>query len=551
MLRLLTGIFFLTGLLFSCGKEKSAPAPVSNFSYNTLAVDGRNAGFAYSGLGLQPQIKITFNEALSRPSLAAGITLKNPAGTLIPFQSSFENDDKTILIQPLDKLEGFTTYTLSVTPALTAISQGKLKTPLSIRLTTGLDARDKFPRISDEELLTLVQKQTLTYFYDFGHPVSGLARERNTSGDLVTTGGSGFGIMALVAGVHRQLITRQQGLTRIQQLVTFLKTKADRFHGAFPHWLNGQTGKTIAFSPRDNGADLVETAFLMQGLLSARQYFSGSDPAETALRQDITQMWREVEWSWFRKGNENVLYWHWSPDQGWAMNMPIRGWNEALVVYVLAAASPTYPVGKEVYDQGWAQNGAMRNGNTFYGVNLPLGPSQGGPLFFSHYSFLGIDPRGLKDAYADYQEQTRAHTRINYQYCKANPKGYYGYSATCWGLTASDDVNGYLAHEPGNDTGVISPTAALSSLPYTPEESMAALRFFYYQLGDKIWKNYGFVDAFSLHHNWYASSFLAIDQGPIVVMIENHRSQLLWNLFMSCPEVKTGMKTLGFQSPQL
>jgi len=218
---------------------------------------------------------------------------------------------------------------------------------------------------------------------------------------------------------------------------------------------------------------------------------------------------------------------------------------------VLAAASPTFPVPREVYDQGWAGNGAMRNGNTFYGVNLPLGPSLGGPLFFSHYSFLGIDPRGLSDAYADYQVQTRAHSLINYQYCKANPKGFYGYSADCWGLTASDDVNGYLAHEPGNDTGVISPTAALSSLPYTPEESMAALRFFYYQLGDKIWKEYGFVDAFSLHHNWYASSFLAIDQGPIVVMIENHRSQLLWNLFMSSPEVKTGLKSLGFQSPQL
>jgi hypothetical protein len=405
--------------------------------------------------------------------------------------------------------------------------------------------------LSDSALLDLVQKQTFKYFWDFGHPASGLARERNTSGDVVTTGGTGFGIMAIVTAVHRNFITRSEGLARIQKMVGFLQTKAERFHGAFPHWLNGATGKTVAFSPRDNGADLVETAFLMQGLLAGRQYFNLADPAEATLRDGINSLWREVEWSWFRRSDENVLYWHWSPDQGWAMNMPIRGWNEALVTYVLAAASPTYPVPKAVYDNGWAQNGAMRNGNTYFGIPLPLGPGQGGPLFFSHYSFLGINPNGLTDAYADYQVQNRAHAQINFNYCKTNPKGFYGYGESCWGLTASDDLNGYTAHEPNNDNGVISPTAALSSFPYTPRESMAALKFFYFKLGDKIWKEYGFVDAFSLHHNWYANSFLAIDQGPIIVMIENHRSQLLWDLFMSCPEVKTGMKNLGFQSPKL
>lgn len=546
--RLIIATFCLTAaLFFSCSEEKSAPAPLSSFSFTSLTVDGLSNGFAYAHVGLSPALKFTFTEAVHQPSVAQGFRFKTSAGTALPFQAAFENDHKTVVIRPERPLQPFSQYTVTVSNALLAASQSRLKTPLRISLSTGMDATDKFPRISDEELLTLVQRQTFRYFWDFGHPVSGLARERNTSGDIVTTGGSGFGIMALVAGMHRQFISRSEGLARIQKMVTFLRTKADRFHGAFPHWLNGSTGKAVAFSPKDNGADLVETSFLMQGLLTARQYFQNPDPAETALRQDINALWQEVEWSWFRKNNENVLYWHWSPDFDWEMNMPVRGWNEALITYVLAASSPTHPIPAEVYHQGWAQNGAIRNGNSYFGMLLPLGPPQGGPLFFSHYSFLGINPNGLSDAYADYQIQNTAHARINYQYCRTNPRGYYGYSEACWGLTASDDITGYLAHEPNNDNGVISPTAALSSFPYTPEESMAALRFFYYKLGDKIWKEYGFVDAFSLHHNWYASSFLAIDQGPIIVMIENYRSQLLWNLFMSCPEVKTGLKDLGFQ----
>jgi hypothetical protein len=396
-----------------------------------------------------------------------------------------------------------------------------------------------------------VQRQHFKYFWEFGHPVSGLARERNTSGDLVTSGGSGFGIMAIVTAIHRNFITRAEGLARMQKIVGFLKTKAPRFHGAFPHWFNGNTGEVIPFSAKDNGADLVETSYLMQGLLTARQYFNGADAAESALRADINSLWNEVEWSWFRKNNENVLYWHWSPNHFWDINLPIKGWNESLITYTLAASSTTYTIPKEVYDQGWASNGAFKNGQTYFGYQLPLGPPNGGPLFFAHYSFLGTNPNSLTDAYANYWDQNRNHTLINYTYCVQNVRGYYGYSDSCWGLTSSDDINGYKVHDPSNDNGVISPTAALSSFPYTPAESMKALKFFYYVLGDKLWKEYGFVDAFSLHHAWFADSFLAIDQGPIIIMIENYRSGLLWNLFMSCPEVKAGMKKLGFQSPYL
>ena len=413
-------------------------------------------------------------------------------------------------------------------------------------LLTGLDSTAKFPVISNDELLTLVQRQTFKYFWDFGHPVSGMARERSTSGDVVTTGGTGFGIMAMIAAVERGFITRAQAVERIQTIVSFLDTQCTKYHGAFSHWINGRTGTTQPFSAYDNGGDLVETALLMQGLLTAREYFRSGDAAGIKLTADITKLWEAVEWDWYRKDNENVLYWHWSPDYDWRMNMKIAGWNEALIVYVLAASSPTHSVPKEVYDQGWAQNGKIKNGKKFYEYSLPLGPDYGGPLFFSHYSFLGLNPNGLKDVYADYWEQNKNHALINYRYCIANPKQYTGYGADCWGLTASDGNKGYNAFSPTNDQGVIAPTAALSSMPYTPEESMQALKFFYYTFGDQLWKEYGFRDAFNLSARWVDNEYLAIDQGPIIVMIENYRTRLIWNLFMQSEEIRSGLVKLGF-----
>lgn len=469
----------------------------------------------------------------------------------MPYNVTYLNNDSTINIQPTSPLNYLSKYSIKILTSLKSVSNSNLLTSVSVNLTTQIDSTDKFPQISDTALIELVQQQTFKYFWDFAHPVSGLARERNTSGDIVTSGGSGFGIMAIVTGIHRNFITRQQGLARMQTIVSFLKNTAQKFHGAFPHWMNGTTGAVVPFSANDNGADLVETSFLIQGLLTARQYFNSSDAAEVQLRSDINNIWQGVEWNWFRKNNENVLYWHWSSSANWAMNMQIKGWNECLITYVLAASFPTHSIPRIVYDNGWASNGGMRNMNTYYGYQLPLGPPLGGPLFFEHYSFLGINPNGLSDQYANYQSQTVNHTKINYEYCKANPKGWFGYSDQCWGLTASDIPNGYTASSPTNDVGVIAPTAALSSFPYTPNESMKALKFFYYKLGDKLWGPYGFYDAFSLKDLWFANSYLAIDQGPIIVMMENYRSGLLWDLFTSCPEVKTGMQMLGFTAPYL
>ncbi|WP_316791428.1 glucoamylase family protein [Pedobacter frigoris] len=542
--------YLLLSVISGC-KKNSTPASGSADVSLSFTVDGVYNGTLNYAVSAKPVIKINFTEAINTSTIAAAIKMADNSNNAISYTSTFQDADKTITITPQNNLPGFSKYTLSVSNSLLSVKGGKLINPINIILNTGMDDTDKFPRISDDELLTLVQQKTFKYFYDFGHPVSGLARERNTSGNTVTSGGSGFGVMALVTGVHRNFISRAEGLARMQKIVDFLKNKATRFHGAYPHWIDGNTGAALPFSTKDNGGDLVETSLLMQGLITARQYFSNADAAEITLRNDITAIYNGVEWDWYRKDNGNVLYWHWSPQYNWEMNLPIGGWNECLITYVMAASSTTHTIPKTVYDNGWARNGAIKNGNSYYGVQLPLGSANGGPLFFSHYSFLGINPNGLTDAYANYDTQTRAHTLINYKYCVANPKKYAGYSENCWGLTASDIPNGYTASSPENDRSVIAPTAALSSFPYTPAESMQALKFFYYKLGDKLFKDYGFVDAFSLQEQWFATSTLAIDQGPIIVMIENHRSKLLWNLFMSAPEVKAGMLKLGFSSPNL
>jgi hypothetical protein len=409
--------------------------------------------------------------------------------------------------------------------------------------------------LSDTALLELVQKQTFKYFWNFAHPVSGMARERSNvaydyGSEVVTTGGTGFGIMAMIVAADRKWVSRDSIVGRLIKMVKFL-AKANAYHGVFPHWLDGETGKTIPFSRKDDGGDLVETSFLFEGLLCVRQYFTNNTDKETELRNRITWLWNDVEWNWHTRGGLDLLYWHWSPNNDWSMNFELRGWNETLITYVLAASSPKYSINTSVYHKCWAESNHFENGREYYGIKLPLGFNFGGPLFFAHYSFLGLNPHGLKDEYADYWEQNLNHTLINYKHCVLNPKHYKGYGENCWGLTASDTYNGYNAHSPDNDLGTISPTAALSSFPYTPEYSMKALKHFYYDLGDKIWGEYGFVDAFNETQNWYAKSYLAIDQGPIVAMIENYRTGLLWKLFMSCPEVQNGLKKLGFETPYL
>lgn len=542
-------IVVLLYCIAACSKNTARqPDEYVPFHLKYSSVDGVRGIYEYKGTSLQPVIRIAFTAPVKTSVAASRVRLFDSNNRTIDFSTGFENNDSILVITPSAPLNYLNRYTLSVSPELVSNKDVRLNTDLQIRLLTQLDSSAKFPLIPDDDLLNMVQARTFKYFWDFAHPVSGLSRERNTSGDIITSGGSGFGIMTIPVAIERGFITRELGLAHLEKMVDFLLHKAATFKGAFPHWMNGSTGAVVPFSEKDNGADIVETSFLIQGLLTARQYFNYNISREENLRKSIDTIWHNVQWDWFRKNNENVLYWHWSPQYGFEMNLQVKGWNECLVTYVLAASSPTHSIPREVYDQGWASGGAMKNGKKFYDITLPLGPDYGGPLFFSHYSFLGLDPNRLKDAYADYLQQNKAHTAIQIEHAKRNPKKFYGYSEKVWGLTASDDpYEGYLAHEPRNDNGVVAPTAAISSMPYYPEESMAALKFYYYILGDRIWKEYGFVDAFSLDEPWFANSYLAIDQGPVIIMIENYRTGLLWNLFMSTPEVQQGLQKLGFE----
>jgi len=401
--------------------------------------------------------------------------------------------------------------------------------------------------MTDEEFLDMVQRSTFRYFYDYGHPISGLSRERLGSNETVTSGGSGFGLMALIVGVEREYITREQGIERMLKILNFLKNNADKFHGAFSHWLDGSTGAVIPFSQYDDGGDLVETSFLVQGILAVRQYFNQINTNEVEIRNLCTQIWEGVEWSWYQRSiYSNYLYWHWSPNYEWQMNFKLIGWMETMITYMLAIASPTYNIPARLFHDGWASSN-YTNSNSYYGYRLWVGPSYGGPLFFAHYSFLGFDPRDKKDAYCNYFLNNQHHTLINRAYCIANPLNRTDYRSDNWGLTASDDPFGYGAHAPySNDNGTITPTAAISSMPYTPTESIAALKNFYRTYGSSVWGEYGFKDAFNPQQNWFANSYIAIDQGPIICMIENYRSQLLWNKFMSNPEIQPMLDSIGF-----
>jgi hypothetical protein len=409
--------------------------------------------------------------------------------------------------------------------------------------------------LPDEQLLEIVQRQTFNFFWDGAHPVSALAPDRctthaNAPDDKVAIGGSGFAVMAIIVAVERGWVTRDAAVERLGRMLDLL-TAATCYHGAYAHFVNGRTAATIPFYRKDDGGDLVETSFLCMGLLCARQYFSRDTRAEQSLRGRITWLWEEVEWNWYTHEGRRVLYWHWSPNNGWAMDHEIRGWNECLITYVLAAAAPRYPIDPVVYHRGYAAGRTFLNARRYYDIELPLGMPYGGPLFFAHYSFCGLDPRGLQDDYADYWDLNQRHVAINRAHCIANPNKHRGYGETCWGLTASDDPDGYSAHAPDNDNGTISPTAALASLPYAPREVLATLRHFLGRYGESIWGRFGFADAFCEQRDWYADTYIAIDQGPIVVMMENHRTGLLWKLFMSIPEVQTGLRRLGFKSPHL
>lgn len=436
---------------------------------------------------------------------------------------------------------------LKATYQVSARTTGLRESPLSATVTATTRP------MSDDELLTMVQEASFRYYWEGAEPHSGMSRE-NLPGndDIIATGASGFGIMALIVGVDRGFITRSQGIERLLRITDFL-SRADRYHGAWPHFLSGATGHRLpVFGMFENGADLVETSFLMEGLLAARQYFKGDSTAEKELYNRITDLWQGVEWSWFRTPKGDALYWHWSPEYSWYIQNRLTGWNEVMVTYLLAIASPTHAVSGSLFYSGWAGEtigNPYASGQAYYGVKLTVGGGTGGPLFFTDYSFMGFDPRDKRDKYANYFENNRSIAQINLAYCIANPGHHTGYSADSWGLTAVDGPEGYVPYEPTAelDDGTIAPTGAISAFPYTPEASMRALKHFYRDLGEQTWGVYGFRDAFNLQKNWASGIYMGLNQAPMVVMIENYRTGLVWHNFMANPEIPVMLEHAGFK----
>jgi len=424
--------------------------------------------------------------------------------------------------------------------------------------TSRTSLRDNIPHVSSEDkaLLDRVQQETFNYFWEAGEPISGAARERfhadgnypHQKKDIVTIGGTVFCIMATIVAAERGFVSKKQVIRRFEKLIGWLEA-ADRYHGVWSHWYN-PSGKTYPFSRFDDGGDIVETAFLAQALITARQYFQNGNKREKQLALKMDQLWKDIEWDWYTKG-ENVLYWHWSQNHGFKMNFDIRGHNECLIVYVLAASSEQNGVEPAVFHKGYMMDGKVYTNREYLGIPLVLDHFETnnmavGPLFWAHYSHLGLNPLNLKNERADFWKANQNMVKIHYLHCLQNPNDYAGYGEDCWGFTSSYSIVGYAGHNPQEDLGVISPTAALSSFPYTPEESLRFLQFLYKQTQSQYVGEYGPYDAFSKQSNWFEPWYLAIDQLPIPVMIENYRSGLLWDLFMSAPEVQNGLKDLGF-----
>ena len=547
-------ISFLIVIVAGCNPDKpeSTPLSVKSKLINGLIVKKSIA----SGISIQPVFRITFSDPVDKSTVANAISFVNKTFTKNdipqPVKISYENKDSVVVIQPSSSLGYLQCYELKISKTLKSYNGGNLDIELTQNIQTAINPTDKFKRITDEALLDTIQKATFRYFWLYSNETSGLVPDRNTANkNYCAIGATGFGIMTVPAAIERKFISREQGLARVQKIVNFLKGTISQFKGVFPHYVNGTTGAVIADGQLD-GYDVVETSFLLMGLLTARQYFDSNLAAEVQLRNDITAIYQNVDWQYFTNG-QNALFWSWNPTGGWGIKL--RGWNETLISYILAASSSTHSIDKTVYEQGFAAAGAIKDGRTYYEYTLPLGSAgdSGGSLYLSQFSFLGIDPRGLNDTYANYETQTKNHALINHAYCKANPLNYYAYSDSCWGLTAGATKDGYKQMQPTNDLGYILPSASVASLPYAPEESMKAIKYFYYKLGDIVWTEYGFTDSFSLSNYpyWVSLEVFGYDQMNMFVAIENYRSGLIWKLFTGSPEVKTGMKKLGFSAPYL
>jgi hypothetical protein len=416
--------------------------------------------------------------------------------------------------------------------------------------------------------LDSLSKHTFNFFWETADSNTAQIPDRWPTPSFSSIAATGFGITSYLIGAERGYITRAQAAERVLKTITFLHQlpKGDStsgvvgYKGFFYHFIDMKTGHRF----RNVELSTIDTGLLMAGILSAQSYFDGDNEKEQQIRAIADSLYLAIEWDW-AMNNEQTMTMGWHPEKGF-IESRWRGYNEAMILYVLALGSPTHTIPAESWT-AWTSTYQWAN---YYGqehVNF-------GPLFGHQYSQMYIDFRGIYDPYMkdkgiDYFENSKRATYANRAYCMANPGHYTGYSTNIWGLTACDGpgnsnkINpnisfmGYHARGAAqyynDDDGTITPTAAGGSIAFAPEICIPALQAMYEQYGDKIYTRYGFVDAFNLSienkdgsTGWVDTDHLGIDQGPILIQAENYRSELVWNLMKKNPYIINGLKKAGF-----
>lgn len=406
---------------------------------------------------------------------------------------------------------------------------------------------------SDAEFLEYLQRACFGFFWYEANPTNGLIRDRSTVSSPCSIAAVGFGLTAIAVGIDHGWITRAQGRERVRQtLQTFWeKPQGTNAGGVIGHrgWFYHFLDMTTATRTWTCELSSIDTALLLAGVLYARQYFTNAEPDEAAIRALADALVNRVDWDWMRNG-QDALSMGWKPESGFLGSRWV-GYNEAMILYLLGLGAATNPLPPTSWT-AWTSSYQWR---TNYGQRYVPFP----PLFGHQYSHCWVDFRHVADTYMRGKESTyfansRRATLAQRAYCIANPGGFAGYGSNVWGLTACDGpgTGGYAGYTargappPQNDDGTIAPTAVGGSVPFAPEVCVPTLRHFYERSRTNLWTGYGFRDAFNLTAGWWDPDVLGIDQGPIVLMIENHRTQRVWKRFTPAPEIQRGLARAGF-----
>jgi hypothetical protein len=404
-----------------------------------------------------------------------------------------------------------------------------------------------------------LEERTFGFFWNTATPSTGLVPDRFPAKSFSSIAAVGFGLTAYPIGVERHYITREQARDRVLTTLRFLTTVPNE-HGFLYHFLDPQTGQRA----NDSEVSTVDTALLLGGVLFCESYFDTSDLKEVEIRRLADELYRRVDWTWAQPHPPAVSL-AWTPEAGFNA-VDWHGYNEAMLVYVLALGSPVHPIA----DDAWAAWTSTydRTWGTYYGeTHLSFGP-----LFGHQFSHVWIDFRGIRDAYMqqhgiDYFENSRRATLAQQRYAIDNPMKWVDYGENVWGLSACDGpanirqpyrseerrFYGYTARGAGlgynRDDGTLSPAALVSSLPFAPELVIPAALEIHRRYGSKLYSTYGFLDAFNPSFGasgWFDQVYLGLDQGPILAMIENYRTGLVWSVMRRNPYVQRGLQRAGF-----